>query len=150
MDKGMLSLTKPSLVQSKCMSLLLSITFLGFYWFFPFAQTTPDTPRWIWHAAANPSASLHRADCRKWNFAFPFASHLSHCCRSPRAQLQALPLCPGWCRLLDWEQMADGAGAAAAYALQRFPSDLESPARLCKSTKQTVQQFYTQWAKATL
>lgn len=106
------------------MSLLSSITFLGFYCFFPFTQTIPDTPRRTWHAAANPSASLHRADCRKWNFAFPFASHLSHCCCSPRTHLQALPLCPGWCRLLDSEQMADGAGIAAAYALQRFQSDL--------------------------
>lgn len=105
------------------MYLLLSITFLGFYCFFSFAKTIPDTPQQIWHAAANPSTSLHRAHCSKWNSSFPFASW-SGCCCSPWGHLQALPLCPGWCGLLDWEQMADGAGTAASNALQHFPADL--------------------------
>lgn len=105
------------------MYLLLSIIFLGFYWF-SFPKTIPDTPWQIWHAAANPSASLHWADCRKWNFSFPFASWSRCCCCSPRTHLQALPLCPGWCWPLDSEQMADGAGTAVSYALQRFQSDL--------------------------
>lgn len=103
------------------MCLLLSITFLGF--FFSFAKTIPDTPRQIWHAAANPSASLHGADCRKWNFVFPFASR-SHCCCSLWTHSQSPSPCPGCCRLLGLEQMADGAGTAASHALQRFQSDL--------------------------
>lgn len=66
----LLSYCKDSLDQSKA-NLLLGISFLLLFSYFP--KTIPDTPGQIWHAVANPSASLHWARLQKMEF---FFSHL--------------------------------------------------------------------------
>lgn len=117
----LLSYCKDSLDQSKA-NLLLGISFLLLFSYFP--KTIPDTPGQIWHAAANPSASLHWADCRKWNFSFPICLPVSLLLlpTNTLATPSPAPLAGDW--LLDLEQMADGAGTAVSYALQQSQSDL--------------------------
>lgn len=60
---------------------------------------------------------------QKMEFCFPICLPFVSVLLLPTSTAAGPSPVPWLVQLLHWEQMADGAGAAAACALQRFPSD---------------------------